>query len=126
MSLDFRDTYVLLQDQGLAADMAGGAAFWKQAPEALQHCSQGWLISEHDFDRDWPSWEMHPEGDEIVRLVQGAVDLHLEYPDGIRVIQLRDQAAVIVPRGIWHTARVPVPSRTLHISRGQGTQHRAG
>jgi mannose-6-phosphate isomerase-like protein (cupin superfamily) len=31
------------------------------------------LISCHEFDEDWSSWEIHPHGDEIVILLSGEV-----------------------------------------------------
>jgi hypothetical protein len=40
------------------------------------------------------------------------------------VIELRDRATVVVPRGTWHTAKVLEPSEALHITWGEGTQHR--
>jgi hypothetical protein len=49
----------------------------------------------------------------------------LEYPEGLREVVLSGSGAVVVPRGIWHTAKVLAPSRMLHVTRGAGTQLRA-
>jgi len=42
----------------------------------------------------------------------------------VETITLEGSGAVVVPRGVWHTARVRVPSRMLHVTRGEGTAHR--
>jgi quercetin dioxygenase-like cupin family protein len=46
--------------------------------------------------------EMHPDGDEILVLVSGRVELVLEYADGNRRVALPPGRAIIVPKGIWH------------------------
>ena len=44
---------------------------------------------------------MHPEGDELLLLLSGAIDLILQTGDRERVVELRPGAACIVPRGVW-------------------------
>ena len=85
---------------------------------------EGWLVSEYVFDADWPSWEMHPHGDEFIYLLSGEAQLHIAHPDGVSVIALTAVGAVIVPRGMWHTAKIITPCRMLHLTRGAGTQTR--
>src|SRR3954454_19674419 len=46
--------------------------------------------------------EMHPDGDELLFLVSGAVTVTLELPDGDRQVALGAGDAVVVPQGIWH------------------------
>jgi hypothetical protein len=71
-------------------------------------------------------WEMHPNGDEIVCLLAGAVTFMLEGNEGTQAIELNEGGAyVIVPKDTWHTAKVRRPSRMLSITAGEGTQHRA-
>ena len=48
----------------------------------------------------------------------------LDQSGGPRTVELRDRAAAVVPRGVWHTANVFGPSEALHITRGAGTTHR--
>lgn len=123
MSLNPQHTYVHLAEDGAARELPG-AAFW-QLPEAeAARYGQGWLVSEFAFTEDWPSWEMHPEGDEFVYLLSGAVDLLLEQTGGIVTIPLNGSGAAVVPRGVWHTAKVHAPSRMLHVTRGAGTRNR--
>jgi oxalate decarboxylase/phosphoglucose isomerase-like protein (cupin superfamily) len=68
---------------------------------------------------------MHPNGDEIVCLLDGSMDFILEAKDGNRTVELSQSGSyVIVPKGTWHTAKVNRPSRMLFITAGEGTQHR--
>ncbi len=120
---DLRHTYIHLQDGPDTPTLEGGDAFWRTIASRTD-IHGGRLVCVFDFDEDWSSWEVHPEGDEVVFLLSGSVDLVLEEPKGERVVELRGRSACIVPRGVWHTARVHEPSQALHITRGAGTQHR--
>ena len=44
------------------------------------------LICCHEFDADWPSWEMHPHGDEIV--VRGVNSIEVGAAVGPRIAPL--------------------------------------
>ncbi len=80
------------------------------------------LISCHSFEGDWPTWEVHPHGDEFVVLLSGDVDMVLAGAGGDEVQRLDSPGAfVIVPRGVWHTARVRKSSTMLFVTPGQGT-----
>lgn len=124
MSLNPQETYVLLGSEGNAAPLPGGEQFWTLPETELAATGAGWLVSEFLFASDWPSWEMHPDADEFVYLISGEATLHLEQADGVKLVTLSGTGAVIVPRGVWHTAKVASPSRMLHITRGAGTQVR--
>ena len=73
---------------------------------------------------------MHPDGDELLYLVSGRVDVILE--DGgdettvgvPRVETLQPGEAVLVPRGVWHRVDVREPSRLVHVTPGPGGGHR--
>jgi mannose-6-phosphate isomerase-like protein (cupin superfamily) len=62
--------------------------------------------------------EMHPDGDEILFLVSGAVTVRLELPDGDRTVELGAGDAVVVPQGIWHLITLREPGRLVHITPG--------
>lgn len=117
-------TYVSLSPDGVAAPVLGGAEFWCLAPTDIAQFGVNWLISEYCFDADWPTWEMHPQADEFVYLLSGQAQLHLEHESGVEIIGLSGSGAVLVPRGRWHTAKITIPSRILHITLGVGTQTR--
>lgn len=124
MSLNPVETYVLLGTDGAAQLLPGGDQFSALPASDLAECGEGWLVSEYVFEGDWPSWEMHPHADEFVYLLSGDATLHFEQADGILIVSLHGGGAVIVPRGVWHTAKLRAPSRMLHITRGKGTQVR--
>lgn len=123
MVLHPRHTYVHLAEDGAACTFSA-ADFWQLPESEAEQSGQGWLISEYAFTEDWPTWEMHPEGDEFVYLLSGAVELLLERAGTIERIAVDGTGAVVVPRGVWHTAKVRSPSRMLHVTRGAGTQTR--
>lgn len=119
---DLATTYLALADGPEAKRIDVGPDFWATIDERDDLAAR--LVAIFAYDADWTSWEVHPDGDEIVVLLSGAVDLVLEQPDGPRTVELRDRGAAVVPRGVWHTANVFGPSEALHITRGAGTTHR--
>ncbi len=123
MSLHPEHTYVHLAPDGNAEEL-DGAGFWRLPPDQFAQYGKGWVISEYLYTHDWPNWEMHPEGDEFVYLLSGAVELLLEQGAEIVTTTLEGAGAVLVPHGVWHTAKVRQPSRVLHVTRGAGTQTR--
>ena len=124
MPLNPETRYVHLSNDGAIQDLLGGAAFWSLPAEEMRRFDAGWLITEFVCEDDWANWEMHPEADEFVYLLSGDVALVLELPTGTATIRLSDRGAVVVPRGVWHTARVFATSRMLFVTRGAGTEHR--
>ncbi len=83
------------------------------------------LIAEHSFDADWPSWECHPAGDELVLLLEGRATLCLHSADGDQELSLAHSGEyLVVPAGTWHTARISEPTRMLFVTPGEGTEHR--
>jgi mannose-6-phosphate isomerase-like protein (cupin superfamily) len=118
------ETYALLDAGGGIRPQPGGPAFWAQPQDALDALGRGWLVSEFTCDADWGSWEMHPNGDEFVYLLDGDIEFHLEQADGLVTQRIEGRGAVVVPRGVWHTAKVFRPSRMFFLTLGAGTQHR--
>jgi len=82
------------------------------------------LVAAHHFDRDWPSWEMHPAGDEVVVLLSGSATFVLDEKPQRTVTLAKPGEFVIVPRGTWHTARIAEAATMLFITPGEGTQNR--
>ncbi len=123
MSLNPQESYVYLAEDG-SSRLFSAETFWQQPPDEADAAGDGWLISEFAFTEDWPTWEMHPNADEFVYLLAGAVELYLDHPGGLQKIALAGSGAVVVPRGVWHTAKVKEPCRMLHVTRGAGTETR--
>lgn len=120
--IELDSTYVFLHDGGKATTMPGGAEFW--ATIAERNLDDGWLVTRGTSSADWPHWEMHPEGEELVTMISGHVTLVLD--DGTRTweVELRAGQTWINQRGWWHRAIVHEPSEMLFMTAGRGTQHR--
>jgi mannose-6-phosphate isomerase-like protein (cupin superfamily) len=71
--------------------------------------------------------EMHPDGDEVLVLLSGRVDVVVEEGGtGGPGVELRPGQAFVVPRGCWHRVVVVEPSQLLYITPGPGAGRRAG
>lgn len=100
---------------------------WYEGYDERHHddLEEGRLVSLFRFEESWSSWEMHPQGDEVVCVVQGHMTLHQELPDGSRQsFELGAGDYAINPRGAWHTADANEPVVALFITPGKGTTHR--
>ncbi|MFU7526894.1 cupin [Qipengyuania sp. ASV99] len=87
--------------------------------------AEGRLVSQYTFTDDWPSWEMHPMGAEVVICTQGAMLLHQEFPDGsLAQVTLKAGEYAINPPGVWHIADIAAQATAIFITAGEGTQHR--
>ena len=84
------------------------------------------LISQHHFAEDWPTWEVHPAGDEFVTLITGDITLVLWQDQQEHALHLSTPSDfVIIPKGVWHTARVHSPTTMLFVTPGEGTKNAA-
>lgn len=119
-------TYVHLRDDRSAQLLPVTPEFWpeltsNQRPEL----DPGRLVMVFSFTESWPTWEIHPMGDELVVLLEGQATLVLDEPGGERTVELRRAGEfALVPRGTWHTARVATPCRMLFVTPGEGTENR--
>jgi quercetin dioxygenase-like cupin family protein len=68
------------------------------------------------------AWERHPNGDEIVQIVDGATTLHLLTEEGAQSVELRAGMVAIVPQGVWHRFAAP-DGVSLLTATPQPTQH---
>lgn len=68
--------------------------------------------------------EMHPDGDELLFLLSGRVDVVLEDGGKHQTIPVGPGEAVVVPRAVWHRVVLRESSHVLHITPGPGGEHR--
>ncbi|MEH6568226.1 MAG: hypothetical protein V7709_04060 [Halioglobus sp.] len=86
---------------------------------------EGRLVSMHTFSDHWDSWEMHPQGSEIVLCTAGSMTLHQEAADGsVTKTTLEPGQYAINEPGIWHTADVGGQATAVFITAGTGTENR--
>jgi mannose-6-phosphate isomerase-like protein (cupin superfamily) len=70
------------------------------------------------------AWERHPNGDELVQIVDGATTLHFMTAAGLQSLALGAGMMVIVPQGTWHrfvspdgvTVMTATPKPTEHLT----------
>jgi mannose-6-phosphate isomerase-like protein (cupin superfamily) len=119
-------TYVHLGPDGASVPLAVTESFWADLGSGrFDHLGAGRLVSQFACKDSWASWEMHPDGEELVVLVSGSVDLILSSDGTETSVSLRSPGAfAIVPRGTWHTANVHEPSTMLFVTPGEGTEHK--
>ena len=132
-TIDLLKNYFLLEPDGAAVLLPGGGDFWSQLMSGdatdpgirrLMKSEKGRLLSALTMGADWTNWEMHPAGDEVLFMLEGKATFVLDLPDGLKEINLSAGRLLIIPKGVWHTAKVNEPARLLAITAGLGTQHR--
>jgi uncharacterized cupin superfamily protein len=85
--------------------------------------SEGRLVAIHSFTEDWPTWEVHPLGAELVYVISGKMTL-VQSDEGERTeIVLEAGEAAINPPGVWHTAKISEPTAALFVTAGLGTRN---
>jgi uncharacterized cupin superfamily protein len=91
------------------------------------HCAPGEpgrLVMIESSPTDWPVWECHREGDELVIVLEGEGDLLQQLGEETRRTAFGPGSAFINPAGVWHTADVRKPMRAIYLTPGPGTQQR--
>jgi mannose-6-phosphate isomerase-like protein (cupin superfamily) len=133
-TIDLFKNYLLMEPNGAAVLLPGGGDFWSQLMSGnatdpgirqLMDSEKGRLLSALSMGADWKNWEMHPAGDEILFMLEGTATFVLDLSSGLKEIVLSAGRLLVIPKGVWHTAKVSEPARLLAITAGLGTQHRA-
>lgn len=116
-------TYLRLRPDASIEKLPVDGSFWQRiAAGELGDFHNEFLVTVGTSDADWPFWERHPSGDEIVCLISGRITFILE---GVGENQLSEPGDfAFVPKGTWHTARVAETATVLFITAGEGTEHR--
>ena len=88
--------------------------------------AEGRLVTMYRFAENWPMWEMHPNGDEVVLCISGSMTMHQEMADASTATTVIGPGEYAInPPGAWHTVDVDGEASALFITAGLGTQHRA-
>jgi hypothetical protein len=120
-------TYLHVGDGAKTVHVPASDSFWQELMNgSYPQLDRGRLMSAFTFSEPWSTWERHPAGEELVMLLSGSVELLLEEVDGVRAAQLTEPGEyVLVPRGVWHTARTSAPTSMLFLTPGEGTEHKS-
>jgi mannose-6-phosphate isomerase-like protein (cupin superfamily) len=68
------------------------------------------------------AWERHPNGDEIVQIVEGKTTVHLMTDDGPQSIAVSAGMVIVVPQNTWHRFEAP-DGVSLVTATPQPTEH---
>jgi mannose-6-phosphate isomerase-like protein (cupin superfamily) len=120
-TLDSR--YVNLRPDDSATTLKIGPRFWANVKKRTD-LNSGRLVGTTPQKKDWPIWERHPAGDEILILLSGELEMVLETRTGPRKTRLKAGQTFVVPRNTWHRALVKKPGKLMFITPGAGTEHR--
>ena len=124
-SYNLASTFVVVEPHHAAIPVAVTPTIYEELDKRFDQFKGRLLVSCFSFDSDWPSWEIHPAGDEIVCLLSGDVRMVLDHNGVEEIIHLRDPGSfVIVQKGTWHTARTSIPTTMLFVTPGEGTQNK--
>jgi mannose-6-phosphate isomerase-like protein (cupin superfamily) len=123
--LDLSSTFVVVEPHHAAIPVAVTPTIFEELDRRFDNFKGRLLVSSFSFESDWPTWEIHPAGDEIVCLLSGDVTMVLDRNGVEEVVHLREPGSfVIVPMGTWHTARTSVATRMLFVTPGEGTENK--
>lgn len=121
---NLESTFAVLGPGATAVPVEVTPTIYADLDRRFDHFRGHHLVSIYTFESDWPTWEMHPAGDEVVCLLEGEARMIFDRDGAEDVVTLtRSGSYVIVPKGTWHTARVSRLARMLFITPGEGTQN---
>jgi mannose-6-phosphate isomerase-like protein (cupin superfamily) len=121
-AFDLETTYLSLDGHGAVSGHPVGPEFWATIDRNRDLLAT--LVTVSAADRDWTSWEMHPEGAEILVLLEGSLTMVLDGPVGDERHPMVAGATLVVPKGTWHRALIAEPIRMLFVTYGADTTHR--
>ena len=122
---DLRSTFVVVNRELQANTIAVTDTIWNDLDQKFGNFAGHTLIASFSFDDDWPTWEIHPNGDEVVCLMSGDAELILATDSGHQTVRLTAPGSfIVVPRNTWHTAKVHAPTTMLFVTPGEGTENR--
>ncbi len=121
---NIEDTRLILGPAGIAVPKAVSELFYAELDTEFGGFAGHFLVSQHGFAEPWPTWEMHPKGDEFVYLISGDTDFVLWADGQEKVVRVSEPSSyVIVPKGTWHTARPREHTVMLFVTPGEGTEN---
>jgi len=116
-AFDLARTFVHLAKGGAAETVEVTPSFWRESSASARYDR---LVGVFEFasaeDLHASMEEVHPEADELLCVLDGAVDVVLREGDGDRTVALAAGQATIVPRGVWHRLEMRAPGKLLFVN----------
>lgn len=121
--MNLSSTFVVVNPDLSATPVDVTPTIWEELDRRFDQFKGRVLVSCFSFESDWPTWERHPAGDEIVCLLSGRATFLFE--GGGAPLELRERGEfAVVPKGVWHTAKTSVPTTMLFVTPGEGTENK--
>jgi mannose-6-phosphate isomerase-like protein (cupin superfamily) len=114
-------TFVQLEPGGSVTALKVDKNFWAGLRSRR---IEGHLAGLVPMYRDF-SWEMHPDGDELLCVVSGAISVVLQQDGAENTTEVSAGRAFVVPRGIWHRVLVREAGKLVFCTPGPRTEHRS-
>jgi mannose-6-phosphate isomerase-like protein (cupin superfamily) len=121
---DLTTTFMHLADGGGAEAVTPTRSFWAGSDGQRYDRVMGAFDFRSSQDLHASLQEMHPEADEVLLLVSGAIDVVVEEAGGERTIPLEAGQAAIVARGAWHRLVMRRPGRLVFVNNRRGIANR--
>jgi quercetin dioxygenase-like cupin family protein len=84
----------------------------------------GVAVSIVDMNSDAPhDGEMHPDGDEVIYVLEGQFSLRLGVDDPV-YIDVATGQGVVIPKGVWHKIHILAPCRLVTVTPGPGFEYK--
>lgn len=123
MTWDLENIYLALDGAGGVKTLPVGPDFWATVdsnPDVDRI-----LVAAFGGEGDWPHWEMHPEGEEVLILLEGEMGMIFEGADGAETLHpMRAGSTLVVPRGVWHRGVDQQGVKLMAMTWGAGTTHK--
>jgi mannose-6-phosphate isomerase-like protein (cupin superfamily) len=85
----------------------------------------GFTFTPVSMSQDAPhGGEMHPDGDEIIFVFSGSMEVTLEF-EKVLVVHVAAGEGIVIPKGVWHKVHVIEPVNLATVSPGPGFEFRA-
>lgn len=118
------DHFVVLKPELLLEQLRVNPDIYAELDQRYDGFRSHTLVSAHHFSENWPTWERHPAGDELVILLSGRARFFLRSASGDESVVLEEPGAfVMVPANTWHTAHIDEPTSLLFVTPGEGTEN---
>lgn len=117
-SIDIFSSWIELREGGAVESRSRGVSGeWGRWTVAAFH------VTDNDSVHS-DVWERHPDGDEVLFLLSGAVAVHLrDLAGGEAATTLPTGTCWVVPAGTWHRLTVEEPGDLLVITPRANTEH---
>ncbi|MFY0665082.1 MAG: cupin domain-containing protein [Natronospirillum sp.] len=126
-AFNLTDVFAVLKPDLSVETVNVSPTIYEELDEKFDQFRSHVLVAQYAFTEDWPTWERHPAGDEIVVLLSGKADMMLRVDGKDERVSLNQPGSyVVVPAGVWHTARVAEKTRMLFVTPGEGTENSVG